>query len=119
MNLCAAPVQAGVDTSGKRKGSLAQLVELHGAFSQYLTPISLRELLGNHGWGSGEETVSMRIVGGSQNLVRPQVLGQMRQTALHRLKGNPALPLEILTRPHAQRGIVEEALIVKVPVHAV
>src|SRR6266849_4639710 len=111
------PFQLYPDSLGQ--GSLAQLVELHGAFGQHLTPVSLRELLSNHGWSPREKSVGMRIVGGPQNLVRTEVLGQMRQAALHRFKGNPALPLEILAGPHAQWGIVEEALIVKVPVHAI
>src|SRR5712692_584309 len=111
------PFQLYPDSLGQ--GSLAQLVELHSAFGQNLTPVSLRELLGDHGWSPREKSVGMRIVGGPQNLVRTQVLGQMRQAALHRFKGNPALPLEILAGPQAQWGIVEEALIVKVPVHAI
>jgi hypothetical protein len=81
-----------VNRSLLRKGSLAQLVELYGAFSQHLTPVSLRELLGDHGWRPREKPVSIRVVGRPQNLLRPQALGQMRQAALHRLKGNPALP---------------------------
>src|SRR5207245_11493315 len=96
-----------------------QFVELEGAFGQDLALLCCKEFLGNHRWGPREEPVGMRIIGGPENLVRAQVLGQIRQAALDGLKGDPALPPEILAGPQAQRGVIENPAILEVAVHAI
>src|SRR5215470_15549208 len=46
-----------------------------------------------------EKAVLMRIVGGPQNLVRPDVARQHRDAAFHGLEGDPAIALEQFARP--------------------
>src|SRR5213594_2865578 len=99
---------------------LAQAVEAHGAAGQDLA-LRLRRQLGPVGdelRRAREEAVGVRIVGGPQDLVRADVIGEDREAALDGLERDPAVPLEQLARPHRQPGIVE-ALIVEVTIHPV
>src|SRR4051812_14667022 len=64
----------------------------------------------------------MRVIGGPQQFARPQLAGAVLDGLLHRLKGNPALALEVFAGSHFQRCVVhglEVPLAVEMPVHAV
>src|SRR5262249_7618320 len=108
-------------TADRRGGSpvSGQFVELDGAFGQDLPPVFLREFFGNQDRGAGKESVGVGIVGGPEDFVRAQILRQIRQAAFDGLEGNPALPPEILTRPHPEPGVIEYPTVVEVAVHAV
>src|SRR6266446_10302912 len=67
---------------------------------------------------AGEEAVRMRIVGGPQDLVRPDVVREDAEATLHGLEGDPAVALEELARAHGEIRVVE-ALVVEMTVHAV
>src|SRR5882724_6498076 len=104
----------------RRLARLAQSVEPFGAAGQDLTLRLGRELrpVGDELRRAREEAVRVRIVGGPQDLVRADVVGEDREAALDRLERDPAVPLEQLARPHREPGVVE-ALVVEVAVHAV
>src|SRR5262249_36649187 len=108
-------------TADRRGGSpvSGQFVELDGAFGQDLPSVFLREFFGNQGGGAREEAIGMGIVGGPEDLVRAQILRQICQAAFDGLKGNPALPPEILARPHPEPGVIEHPAVVEVAIHAV
>src|SRR2546421_10348553 len=95
---------APANTAGQqRDGKLLQAVKRPGPTGQD-TPFGLlRELrpIGNHGRGTGEKAIRMRIIRGPQNLVRTYVIRQHVQTVLDRLKGNPAVALKQLAGPGA------------------
>src|SRR5262245_14053491 len=102
-------------------GTSAQAVEAEGAAGQHLVPRlggQRPEPLAQHLRRAREEAVLVRIVGGPQDLVRPDVAGQHRDAALDRLERDPAIALEQLARPHLRRGLVE-AQVIEVAVHAV
>jgi hypothetical protein len=95
----------------------AQAVEAEGAAGEHLVLRrggQLPEPLAEDLRRAREEAVRVRIVGGPHDLVRPDIVGQHRDAALHRLERDPAIALEQLAR----RGLVE-ALVIEVPVHAV
>src|SRR5258705_6426134 len=103
-----------------RRGS-AQAVEAEGAAGE---PLVLRlggqppEPLAEHLRRAREEAVRVRIVGGPEDLVGADIVGQHRDAAFDRLERDPAIALEQLARPRLRRGLVE-ALVIEVPVHAV
>ena len=57
------------------------------------------QLFFDHIGCAGEETVAMRLVGGPQDLVGADVIGEVREAALDRLERNPALAAEDVGRP--------------------
>src|SRR5215470_7193628 len=65
-----------------------------------------------------EEAVAVRVVGRPKDLVRPDIFGEHLEAAFDRLERDPAIAPEELARTRLEAGIVE-ALVVKVPVHAV
>src|SRR5882724_6310830 len=99
---------------------LLQAVESLRAAGQDLALGLRRQLrpIGDQLRRAGEEAVGVRIVGGPEDLVRTDVVGEYREAALDGLERDPAVALEQLARPHRQSGVVE-ALVVEVAVHPV
>src|SRR5262249_30509792 len=76
----------------------SELVEAHRAAGQDLA-LGLRgELLapGDQIRRAGEESVRVRVIGGPEDLVRTDVVGQHGEAALDRLERDPAVALEQL-----------------------
>src|SRR2546422_11286125 len=73
---------------------LAQAVEALGAARQDLALRLRRELgtVGDELRRAREEPIGVRIVGRPQDLVRADVVGEDRETALDRLERDPAVP---------------------------
>src|SRR5437667_2084224 len=111
----------GASQGSALRSASRQLVEPHRASGQDLALARLgerRRLLGDQRWRAREEPVSMRIVGGPQDLVRTDVVGEHAEPALDRLERNPAIPLEQLARSRLEAGVVE-ALVIEVAVHPI
>src|SRR5215469_18718204 len=67
---------------------------------------------------TGKEPVAVRVVGRPQDLVRADIVGEMREAALDRLERNPALAAEDVARARFEAAVVE-ALVIEMAVHAV
>src|SRR6267143_2422211 len=107
-------------TSSLNWWPLLQAVESLGAARQDLALRLRRQLrpIGDQLRRAGEEAVGMRVVGGPEDLVRTDVVGEHREAALDGLERDPAIALEELAGTHRQARIVE-ALVVEVAVHPV
>src|ERR1700704_2531030 len=107
-------------TSSLNWWPLLQAVESLGAARQDLALRLRRQLrpIGDQLRRAGEEAVGMRIVGRPQDLVRPDVVREDAEAALHGLEGDPAVALEELARAHGEIRIVEP-LVVEMTIHAV
>src|SRR4030095_13466592 len=92
----------------------AQAIEAEGAAGEHLV---LRlggqrpEPLAEHLRRTRGEAVRVRIVGGPQDLVRPDVVGEHRDAAFDRLERDPAIAPEQLAWPRLRRGLVEALVI--------
>src|SRR5262245_55106035 len=93
--------------------TLGQTVEALGAPGQDLALRPLRQLrpAADQLRRAGEEAVGVRVVGGPEDLVRADVVGEHAETALHGLEGDPAVALEQLARPHREARVVEAAIV--------
>src|SRR5262245_53844039 len=84
----------------------AQAVEAEGATGEHLVLRLGRQRpqpVAEHLRRAREEAIPVRIVGGPQDLVRPDVVGQDRDAALDRLERDPAIALEQLAGPGLRR----------------
>src|SRR5215813_1722979 len=106
--------------SGERGYTSVELVEAFGAAGQDLT-LGLRGELGtvrDQLGRAGEEAVGMRIVGGPEDLVGPDVVRQDGEAALHGFEGDPTVSPEELARAQGEPRVVE-TLVVEVAIHAI
>src|SRR6516162_1087365 len=129
---CRAAVQSGKSTkfpaqrekpgiSSVAAGRLVEAVEPHRTTGHDLMRDLGRgsgEPIPDHLRGAGEKAIAMRIVGGPQDLVRPDILGEHLDAALDWLERDPAIALEEFAGPGLEAGIIE-ALVVEMTVHAV
>src|SRR5262245_57386575 len=100
--------------------SSLQAVEPHRATGQDAALGGFREgrAPGDHGGGTREEPVGVRVVRGPQDLVRSDVIGEDVEGPFDRLEGDPAVALEQLAWVGGEARVVE-VLIIEEAGHAV
>src|SRR5215470_15817312 len=98
-----------------------QAIESHCAASQYLMLCFGRQWLepfAEHLRRPGKKAILVRIIGRPHDLVWSDIVRQYGNAALNRLERDPAIAPEQLAGPCLGCGFVE-AVVVKMPVHAV
>src|SRR5207237_5820490 len=106
------PPSHGADATGTAS---VHAVKSQGAAGQYLVPCLGRqrpETVADHLRRAGEESVLMRIIGRPHDLVRPDIAGQRRNTALARLDRDPAVALDELDWTRL-RGVIIVPVVVE------